>query len=807
MKRISLLAVMIFTFLISYSQQLYVKTFGDPHHPAIVFIHGGPRGNSVLFEGTTAQKLAGRGFYVIVYDRRGEGRSSYDNAKVTYGEAFEDLNGIYKKFHLTKASLIGFSFGGLVTTLFAEKYPEKINAVVLTSALFAQQATYNHILDSVKRIYTRKQNAIQLKKITDVALLDKNSAAYRKACFALAAENGFFKAGQLSDEATKIYAAYEASDLSKKDIRNDQAPGLFYKNEKLVNIDVRPILAKLKSKGIAIFGLYGKDDGIFSSEMINSIQAIIGAEHFKYLDHASHYLFADRQDAFLNSIAAWLQETEPHINGPRVYGARPGKAFMYTIPATGKRPMTFQVKHLPEGVTLDKNSGVISGSVKEKGDYAIELIAVNKYGRSAKTFTLVIGDKLALTPPMGWSSWYSFGRNVTLDKVIRTAEMIRNKGLQQYGWSVIEIDDPWTKQPGKEDFIWTKLKQKAGTAYSYYEGPDNLPGRVGQVRNENGELIPNQYFTDIKAFPALMHKMGFKAGIYSSPGPLTCGGVAGSYGYEQTDAKFFADNGFDYLKYDWCSYGSLAKNESKAELIKPYRLMSDALQAQKRDIIHALCQYGMGNVWEWGNESGGQLWRTEGDIADNWHSVYGAIRKLADKAQYVKPGNWNDPDILQIGVVGAQSEGEAKRNHLTPDEQKTHFSMWCMLDAPLLIGANIELLDDFTLGLITNEEVIAVNQDALGMAAGLKTVLPDTVEVWSKPLEDGGTAVGLLNAGDKAVTTTFPFSAVGLEGTYAVRDLWEKKDLGLFSKEISITIPPHGIVLWKIIRKKAGATR
>lgn len=504
---------------------------------------------------------------------------------------------------------------------------------------------------------------------------------------------------------------------------------------------------------------------------------------------------------FMLPFAVASQQVVPHINGPRLYGARPGKEFIYTIPASGERPMTFQVAHLPKGVTVDAGSGVITGSIKKAGEYKISLIAINKHGKSTKAFTLVIGDKLALTPPMGWSSWYSFGRNVTLDKVIHTAEIIRQKGLQQYGWSVIEIDDPWTNQPPKEDSVWIKLKQKAGTSYGYYEGPDNLPGRVGTTRDEKGALIPNQYFTHIKDFPATMHKMGFKAGIYSSPGPLTCGGVAGSYGHELTDAKFFADNGFDYLKYDWCSYGSLAKSESKAELIKPYRLMSDALRIQKRDIIHALCQYGMGNVWEWGNESGGQLWRTDGDITDNWPSVYNAVKKLADKAAYVKPGNWNDPDILQIGVVGAQSEGEAKQNHLTPNEQMTHFSMWCMLDAPLLIGANIELLDDFTLQLITNEEVIAINQDALGKAAGLKTVLPNKVEVWSKPLEDGSIAVGLLNPTAETQETDFPFNALSLSGAYYVRDLWKKKDLGLFEHQVKTSIPSHGITLWKMVKR------
>lgn len=485
---------------------------------------------------------------------------------------------------------------------------------------------------------------------------------------------------------------------------------------------------------------------------------------------------------------------QPKINGPRLYGARPGKEFLYTIPASGARPMTFEVMNLPKGVKFNKRNGVISGVIKKTGEYAIELVALNEFGKVSKSFTLVIGDKLALTPPMGWSSWYSFGRNVTLDKVIRSAEIIKEKGLQNYGWSVIEIDDPWTNQPDKNDSVWYQLQSGEKAIYGYYEGPDNLLERQGQMRNSKGELLPNTFFTNIKKFPTIMHEMGFKAGIYSSPGPLTCAGVAGSYGYELVDAKFFADNGFDYLKYDWCSYGSFAKSNTKEELIKPYRKMSEALQLQKRDIIHALCQYGMGNVWEWGGESGGQLWRTGDDVHDSWESVRNAFKKLSDKSAFVKPGNWNDPDILQIGAVGAQSSGKAGMNRLTFEEQKTVMSMWCMLSAPLLIGANMEQLDDATLSLLTNEEIIAINQDALGKSASLITTL-DTIEVWKKQLEDGSFAFGLLNLSNESTTVKIPFSAVELQGRNRIRNLWKKEDLGVLENEFEITIPAHGIVM------------
>jgi proline iminopeptidase len=305
MKHFSLLVALFLWLFPAYGQSLYIKTFGNKDNTPVIFIHGGPSGNSLLFETTTAQLLADRGFYVITYDRRGEGRSTYENAKVTYQEAFDDLNDIYKTYGIKRANLIGFSFGGLVTTLFAEKYPEKISAVILTSGLFAQQDTYNHILDSVKIIYRQRQDTLKLQQVSAVENLPKNSAAYRKECFVLAGENGFFKVKHPTEEAKKIYAAYEASGL--KDTRNPQAPALFYQNEKRGNIDVKPILAALKHNNMRIYAIYGKQDGIFSAGQINSLRNIVGEAHFNYLDSASHYLFTDRQTAFLNSLEKWLK--------------------------------------------------------------------------------------------------------------------------------------------------------------------------------------------------------------------------------------------------------------------------------------------------------------------------------------------------------------------------------------------------------------------------------------------------------------------------------------------------------------------
>jgi len=289
------------------AQSLYSKAFGNKKNTPVIFIHGGPSGNSVQFEETTSQKLADKGFYVVVYDRRGEGRSADENAQMTYNEAFEDLNAIYKKYNLKTANLIGFSFGGLVTTLFSEKFPQKVTSIILVSSLISQQETYDHILSSVKKIYAENKDSVKLKKVIDVEKLDKNSAEYRGECFNLASENGYFKVARPDKEAKEIYKKYEASTLFQSNIRNKKSPGLFYKNERRNNIDIKPVLKNLQKKKVKIYALYGKQDGIFSSAQLNAVKDITGERHFKFLNNCSHYLYADQQKAFLTHIENWLK--------------------------------------------------------------------------------------------------------------------------------------------------------------------------------------------------------------------------------------------------------------------------------------------------------------------------------------------------------------------------------------------------------------------------------------------------------------------------------------------------------------------
>ena len=248
MKQVLALLVFLLTTLFSDGQTIYSKAYGNIKDKPIIFIHGGPSGNSVLFEATTAKNLADKGFYVIVYDRRGEGRSIDSLAKFTYNEAFDDLNAILKHYNIEKANIIGHSFGGLVATLYANKYPEKVNALILAGALFSQQETYDHILNSVRRIYAEKRDSINLKRTNDIENLNKYSAEYRKGCYDLAGENDFFTMPNATEENQKLLKEYRESEFYKNNIRNNSAPYLFYQNEPLKTIDTKPILESLKKK-------------------------------------------------------------------------------------------------------------------------------------------------------------------------------------------------------------------------------------------------------------------------------------------------------------------------------------------------------------------------------------------------------------------------------------------------------------------------------------------------------------------------------------------------------------------------------
>ncbi len=453
------------------------------------------------------------------------------------------------------------------------------------------------------------------------------------------------------------------------------------------------------------------------------------------------------------------EAAEPRINGAMLLGARPGSPLVYRIAATGAAPLRLEAAGLPPGLMLDPQSGVISGAVNSAGEYRVTLTAANAHGRASRVLTLRVGERLALTPPMGWNSWNAYGLAVDADKVRAAADAMLSSGLAAHGWTYINIDDGWE----------------------------------AAQRSAGGDIGSNARFPDMPGLGAYLHARGLRFGIYSSPGATTCGRFAGSLGHERQDADTYAAWGIDYLKYDQCSYELLLPKEpGLADYQAPYRLMGEALAQQPRDIVYSLCQYGLAAVWSWGGEVGGNLWRTTGDIEDSWSLVREIMEAQAVAAPYAGPGHWNDPDMLVVGEVGWG--GALHPSRLTPDEQYSHLSLWSLLAAPLLLGNELSHLDAFTRNLLTNDEVIAIDQDPLGSAAR-RVWVADDFEIWSRNLADGRQAVGIFNFGDR-------FRRLSLEGRIAalatgvrMRDVWRQRDLGPMPSGFSVGIPSHGVLL------------
>jgi alpha-galactosidase len=454
--------------------------------------------------------------------------------------------------------------------------------------------------------------------------------------------------------------------------------------------------------------------------------------------------------------------TKTAIHGPRIYGASTGRPFFYSIPATGEGALTYAARNLPAGLKVDAKTGIITGTIASAGKTTVQLEVTSKSGKATQQFTIVAGDRpLALTPPLGWNSWNVWARAVDAEKIRQAADWMVKTGLAAHGYQYINIDDAW----------------------------------MGE-RNAGGEIQPNDRFGDMKALADYVHARGLKIGLYSSPGPATCQNLPGSFQHEKQDAQAYANWGYDYLKYDLCSYrGKMNDPKGREDNEKPYRIMGDALRALPRDIVFSLCQYGQAGVSEWGPQVGGQLWRTTGDIRDSWESMSSQGFGQNGLEKWAHPGAWNDPDMLVIGMVGWGVEPHQTR--LTPNEQLTHITLWSMLSSPLLLGCDLSKLDQFQIDLLSNDEVLDVNQDALGKQAARRSQ-DGPLEVWSRPLADGTIAVGLFNRGIAAAKVTAKWTDLGLSGSQPVRDLWKRQNVGRYLGEYTADVPSHGAVLVKI---------
>jgi alpha-galactosidase len=479
----------------------------------------------------------------------------------------------------------------------------------------------------------------------------------------------------------------------------------------------------------------------------------------------------------------------PRINGPKIFGVRPGSPFLYSIPATGDRPMTFAADGLPDGLKLDPATGRVTGSLMTPGEHKVMLRAKNALGAVEKPFRIVVGEEIALTPALGWNSYNCFGERVTQDLALRAARKMIALGLDRHGWTYVNMDDGWQ-------------------------------GKRGGLNN--ALQADSERFTDIKAMVDEIHAMGLKAGLYSSPWVVTYGGklggsaenpegtsqrwpgnapknkrvlpfAIGKYRFTYQNAKQFAEWGFDYLKLDW---GPVEMPETKE--------MHQALRATGRDIVLSLSNNHIKNLFPIIGEVApwAQSWRTTTDIRDVWGRVANDIGFAQDKwAPYCRPGHYNDADMLVVGHVGGWSSRTLHPSNLTPDEQYTHISLWCLLTSPLLIGTDLEKMDDFTLSLLTNDEVIDVNQDTLCMQA-VRVGGAGDLKVYAKPLDDGSLAIGLFNAGTNTAPVTANWSDLKLTGQQRVRDLWRQKDVGVFADKFEAIVAPHGVALVKIEKTK-----
>ena len=495
----------------------------------------------------------------------------------------------------------------------------------------------------------------------------------------------------------------------------------------------------------------------------------------------------------------------PRFNGAEVWGVRPSHPVIFRVPVSGERPMKLRAEGLPEGVTFDAKKGIIGGTAPSaKGDYPILVTAENAHGRAERTITLKVGDTICLTPPMGWNSWNIWGRHFTGEHAMAAAKALDESGLADYGWAYINLDDFWEMNNSEQN--------------------KDRPELRGPARDADGMILPNPSFPDMKGMTDYIHALGFKAGLYSSPGPLTCGGCEGSYGHEMQDAKRWAEWGFDYVKYDWCSYGDVFRKESGWDVweymgqfrkdslpkprptqemwAKPYRLMNKCLRAQNRDIVFSFCQYGCGETEKWGREAGANCWRSWQDLKDGWTWMEKAIEGYVQNAEhwkYTGPGFWADPDMMIVGLQ--RSFGTTHPTYLTPNEQYTHVSLWAMMCSPLLIGTDLTKLDPFTKSLLTNPLVIEISQDTLGKPARRIRHI-DAESVWTRPLANGDIAVALVNRYPFAREMSVDFGELGIGGEWYVRDQWTHKCEGRHSGSYLSVVPPHGT---KLVRMRKVA--
>lgn len=463
-----------------------------------------------------------------------------------------------------------------------------------------------------------------------------------------------------------------------------------------------------------------------------------------------------------------LNEGVPVFHGAKITGNYPNTEFLFTVPATGERPITFTAENLPKGLSIDEGTGIIRGMVKEKGFYTVKIFATNAKGRAGENLKIEIGNKLCLTPPMGWNSWNVFTNTLDEKLVMETADAMVSTGMRDLGYQYINMDDYW---------------------HAVSRDADGKP-----VAN------PEKFPHGIKWLSDYVHSKGLKLGIYSDAGDKTCGKCFGGFQHEEIDAKVYAEWGVDLLKYDFC-FAPLKKSEAIAR----YTTMGNALKNSGRSIVYSICNWGVFAPWTWGEQVGGNYWRTTPDIMDTWQrtpfwtgSFMSIMKRQTKLDKYAGPGHWNDPDMMIVGNYGKgkATAGGGQYKGLSDLEYQTHMSMWCMFCSPLLSSCDLRSMNEPTKNILLNPEIIAINQDEKGEQAKL-IATKNGVQVFVKHLSDSSVAVALFNT--KKSDTSFDLKAEGeFKGTWNARDVWQHKDAGVLKDKLTFALKPHETIVLRL---------
>lgn len=487
-----------------------------------------------------------------------------------------------------------------------------------------------------------------------------------------------------------------------------------------------------------------------------------------------------------------LAAEAPRINHPRIFGVRPGSPFLFRVPVSGTPPLRVSAEGLPQGLVLDAATGVVRGQIQDraKRTHQVRFRAENAEGSVLQTVRFVVGDRVALTPPMGWNSWYVWSEGVTEAKIREAADAFERFGLAGHGWTYLNIDDCWQGERG---------------------GPERA-------------LQPNAKFPDMAGMVDYLHAKGLKAGLYTVPMVGSYAGFPGSSasnpdgtyaglppeqrlqpaqvfgrypGYQgfgadrigthwffDADVRQMASWGFDFLKVDW----------NPIDLPTAGRI-SRAFRAVPRDIVLSLSNDADPAKGASYAELA-EMWRTTEDIQDRWASIHRIAQRQGAWAAFAGPGHWNDPDMLLVGRTNTanQLNTASRPTRLSREEQRTQLTLWSMFAAPLILSCDLARLDGFTLALLTNDEVLAVSQDPLGRPCAERPAL-GPLRIYRRELEDGTVALAVVNTGDEPSDQRVPWGALGLSGPAALRDLWNRVDLPPDPAGVEVTLPPHASLM------------